>query len=140
MKIFVSGTFDILHAGHIQFFEDAKRLGSELVVSFCSAENLMIYKGRKASMPDDNKKTLLESIRYIDRVYKGTDDGGIWDFVPAFINEEPDVLVITTDDKHREEKEQFCDEHDAILVVLEKNSRCTPTSTTEIRQNLCEKQ
>ena len=37
-KVFVSGCYDILHAGHLQFFEEARALGDYLIVSFASAE------------------------------------------------------------------------------------------------------
>jgi cytidyltransferase-like protein len=35
---FVSGCYDVLHAGHLQFFRDAKALGDYLTVSFASSE------------------------------------------------------------------------------------------------------
>jgi len=135
--IFVSGTYDILHAGHIQFFKEARELGDYLVVSFCSEQNLLLYKNRRASVPDDNKKILLEAIRYIDKVVIGSDDGGVWDFVPAFLEEKPDVLVVTTDDKHAEEKRKFCDEHKVKFVILPKNLPvATPVSTSSILENI----
>lgn len=132
-KIFVSGTYDILHAGHIQFFKEAKELGDYLIVSFCSNKNLKLYKGRVGAIPDDNKKILLEAIRYVDKVYIGTDDGGIWDFVPSFIVERPDVLAVTTDDRYAEEKRKFCLEHGAQLVILSKTPPiATQTCTSQI--------
>ncbi len=127
-KVFVSGTYDLLHAGHVQFFNEAKALGDYLIVSFCSDANLMLYKGRHACMPDDNKKILLESIRPIDKVYLGSDDGGIWDFVPAFLEEKPDLLVVTDDDKHVLKKLLFCERNNAQLIVLPK----TPPIATQI--------
>lgn len=137
MKIFVSGTYDILHAGHIQFFKEAKALGDYLVVSFCSEKNLLLYKNRHASVPDDNKKILLESIRYIDKVVIGNDDGGVWDFVEAFIREKPDMLVVTTDDKYAEEKRKFCEEHRVKFVILPKTPPvATPVSTSSILENI----
>ena len=133
MKIFVSGTYDILHAGHIQFFKESKSLGDYLVVSFCSTKNLELYKGRKSSIPDDNKKILLESIRYIDKVVIGNDDGGVWDFVPAFILEKPDILVVTDDDKYADEKRKFCEEHKTKFIILPKTPpMATPVSTSSI--------
>ena len=39
-KVFVTGCYDILHAGHIQFFEEARALGDYLIVSFASSEVL----------------------------------------------------------------------------------------------------
>lgn len=133
IKIFVSGTYDLLHAGHVQFFKEARSLGDFLVVSFCSDLNLLKYKGRRSCMPDDNKKVLLESIRYVDKVYVGTDDGGVWDFVPVFLAEKPNILAITTDDKHADEKRQFCEKYGAQLIILPKTPPlATPTTSFTI--------
>lgn len=138
-KIFVSGTYDILHAGHIQFFKEAKSIGDYLIVSFCSDKNLMVYKGRHSCMPDDNKKILLESIRYIDKVIVGDDDGGIWDFVPAFLAEKPDILVVTEDDKHADEKREFCKKNGADFIILSKNRPTdTAVSTSGIIKKILE--
>ncbi len=136
-KIFVSGTYDILHAGHIQFFKEAKELGDFLVVSFCSEKNLLLYKNRHSSVPDDNKKILLESIRYVDKVVIGSDDGGVWDFAPAFIEEKPDMLVVTTDDKYAEQKKKFCEEHSVEFKILPKTPPiATSVSTSSILKNI----
>ncbi len=136
-KVFVSGTYDILHAGHIQFFKEAKALGDYLIVSFCSSKNLLLYKGRTSAIPDDNKKILLESIRYIDKVVIGSDDGGVWDFIKSFIIEKPDILVVTEDDKYIKKKMTFCKLEKVELVVLPKTlPLATPISTTEIRANI----
>ncbi|MFA6320075.1 MAG: adenylyltransferase/cytidyltransferase family protein [archaeon] len=35
IKVFVSGCFDIIHGGHVEFFKSAKNLGDYLIVSFC---------------------------------------------------------------------------------------------------------
>ena len=43
-KVFVSGCYDILHTGHVQFFQDAKALGDHLTVCFASDEVLMLAK------------------------------------------------------------------------------------------------
>ena len=62
-KVFVSGCYDIVHAGHIQFFEEARALGDYLIVSFASEPVLWHHKQRKPSIPDEHKKVLLESLR-----------------------------------------------------------------------------
>ena len=58
-KIFVSGCYDILHAGHIQFFEEARALGDHLTVSFASEDVLWFHKRRKPAIPDAHKKALI---------------------------------------------------------------------------------
>ncbi len=67
-KVFVSGCYDILHAGHLQFFEEARALGDYLIVSFASAEVLWHHKRRKPSIPDEHKMALLKGLRMVDEV------------------------------------------------------------------------
>lgn len=130
-KVFVSGCYDIIHAGHIQFFQDARSLGDFLIVCFCSKKNLMLYKHRVASLPDDNKKIVLESIRFVDKVVKG-DENGIFDFVANLKKEKPDILTVTTDDKHKTEKRKLCQELGIKFVVLPKRNNATRVSTSKI--------
>lgn len=136
-KVFVSGTYDLLHAGHVQFFKEARACGDFLVVSFCSDSNLLRYKGRHSCMPDDNKKVLLESIRYVDKVVIGDDEGGIWDFVPAFLAEKPHVLAVTMDEKHMKAKQDFAIKNGAQFHVLPKTlPMATPTTSYTILKNI----
>ena len=48
-KVFVSGCYDIIHAGHLAFFKEAKALGDHLTVCFASDEILWIEK-KKATL------------------------------------------------------------------------------------------
>lgn len=62
------GTFDILHAGHINLLRRARMLGDKLVVGLSSDE---FNQGKhKSSLLDyENRKAVLESIRYVDDVF-----------------------------------------------------------------------
>lgn len=135
-KVFVSGAYDILHAGHIQFFKDARALGDHLTVCFASDEVLMMYKKRQPSMPEDNKQIIIGSIRYVDKVVKSSDTNQIFDFVGHLHREKPDILAVTEDDKHKEEKTKLCKKLGIEFVVLPKRNFVTPVSTTVIRQGL----
>jgi len=55
-KIFVSGCYDIIHAGHIQFFNEAKALGEHLTVCIASDDVLTLEKKRKPSYQRNIKK------------------------------------------------------------------------------------
>lgn len=136
--IFVSGCYDILHAGHIQFFKDAKALGDHLTVCFASAPVLELAKKRKPSMPDDNKRVLLEAIRYIDKVVTSTDLDPTFDFVTYVEKNKPDIIAVTEDDKATDRKRAFCKEKGIEFVVIPKNNFQTQVSTTLIRKNIKE--
>jgi len=131
-KIFVSGCYDILHAGHVQFFRDAKALGDHLTVCFASKEVLALAKKREPSLPDDNKKVLIESIRYVDEVVSSSDLDPVFDFKTHFERIRPAVLAVTEDDKNAERKKIFCKEHDVEFVIIPKNNFYTQVSTSSI--------
>ncbi len=137
-KVFVSGCYDILHGGHVEFFKQARALGDHLIVSFASDEVLEKYKGRKSVLPEKHKKYLLENLKMIDKVYKSTNpEDPIFDFRDAFIKEGADILVSTKDDKNAKVKKKFCEENNAIYVQLPKNLDFEQISTTQIRDRIC---
>ena len=73
----VSGGFDPLHIGHIKLFQEAKRLGDELVVILNSDRFLKEKKGY-VFMRYNERKKILESIKYIDKIVRCIDkDNGV---------------------------------------------------------------
>jgi cytidyltransferase-like protein len=132
-KVFVSGCYDILHAGHLQFFEEARALGDYLIVSFASAEVLWHHKRRKPSIPDDHKRALLQGLRMIDEVIvtQGHKEG--LDFEEDFIRIQPDFLIVTEDDQYGQVKRALCAQVGAQYTVLPKTPpRFEPVSTSSI--------
>jgi D-beta-D-heptose 7-phosphate kinase/D-beta-D-heptose 1-phosphate adenosyltransferase len=68
--IFVNGCFDILHRGHIELFKYAKSLGDLLIVAIDSDEKIKFMKGQNRPYNNQSdRQFLLESIKYIDKVY-----------------------------------------------------------------------
>ena len=132
-KVFISGCYDILHAGHLQFFEQARALGDYLIVSFASAEVLWIHKRRKPSIPDEHKFALLQGVRVIDEVVIGHGHEEGIDFREEFQRLRPDILAVTEDDKYADLKRALCAETGAEYVVLPKTPpRFEPVSTSSI--------
>jgi len=66
-KVITYGTFDLLHWGHINILKRAKELGDYLVVAISSDEFNEI-KGKAAYHNYENRKLILEAIRYVDEV------------------------------------------------------------------------
>jgi cytidyltransferase-like protein len=132
-KVFVSGCYDILHAGHLQFFEEARALGDYLIVSFASAEVLWHHKRRKPSIPDDHKQVLLQGLRMIDEVViTGGHKEGL-DFEEDFLRIRPDFLIVTEDDRYADVKRELCRQVGAQYTVLPKTPpRFAPVSTSSI--------
>ncbi|MEX1048195.1 MAG: adenylyltransferase/cytidyltransferase family protein [Akkermansiaceae bacterium] len=132
-KVFVSGCYDILHAGHLQFFEEARALGDYLIVSFASEDVLWHHKRRKPSIPDDHKRALLQGLRLIDEVIvtQGHKEG--LDFEEDFLRIRPDFLIVTEDDKYGDLKRELCAAVGAKYTILAKTPpRFEPVSTSSI--------
>lgn len=133
IKVFVSGCYDIVHAGHVQFFREARALGDHLTVSFASAEVLWLHKHRKSSLPDEHKRALIAALRVVDEVVVGTGLEEGMDFRAEFLRVRPQILAVTEDDKYAPLKRALCAEVGAQYVVLPKTPpEFPPISTTEI--------
>lgn len=66
-KVITYGTFDLLHIGHINILRRAKELGDYLIVAI-SSDEFNELKGKKAYYSFEHRKSILESIRYVDEV------------------------------------------------------------------------
>lgn len=119
-KVFVSGAFNVLHAGHIRFFQEARALGDYLIVSFPPADLLWTLYDKKSVLEDGDKLALLHSIDLIDEVILSTDEDKELSFKSAFLQSKPDILAVTTDDLYMDAKRRLCAETGANFVVLEK--------------------
>ena len=66
-RVITYGTFDLLHYGHINLLKRAKELGDYLVVGL-STDEFNNSKNKTCYFPYEQRKLLLESIRYVDLV------------------------------------------------------------------------
>lgn len=66
------GTFDLFHPGHVQLLKRARELGSRLVVGL-STDGFNAKKGKRSVMCYEDRKTILESCRYVDEVFAEED-------------------------------------------------------------------
>lgn len=67
-RVITYGTFDLLHYGHINLLRRAKALGDYLIVALSTDEFNWKSKNKKTYFPYEQRKQLLESIRYVDLV------------------------------------------------------------------------
>lgn len=67
-RVITYGTFDLLHYGHINFFRRAKALGDYLIVAVSTDEFNWIKKQKKCCFTYEQRKALVESVRYVDLV------------------------------------------------------------------------
>ena len=67
-RVITYGTFDLLHYGHINLLRRAKELGDYLVVALSTDEFNWNEKRKKSFFSYEQRKKLLEAIRYVDLV------------------------------------------------------------------------
>ena len=135
-KVFVSGCYDVLHGGHLEFFRQARTLGDHLTVCLPSDDVLLMYKKRLPWIPLDHKISILSALEPVDEVIVGNDLDPALNFRTEFLKAKPAVLAVTEDDRFEAVKRQLCEEVDAVYVSLPKNLDYKPISTTEIRRRI----
>ena len=88
--VFTNGCFDIIHAGHVDYLEEAKSFGDFLIVGMNSDESVRKIKGEKRPIvPEDYRARVLEGLKAVDCVFIFDDE------TPLKVIEtvKPDVLV-----------------------------------------------
>lgn len=129
-RVITYGTFDMLHYGHINLLKRAKQLGDYLIVACSTDEFNSSAKKKKAFFSYEQRKELLEAIRYVDLVIPEES----WDQKKTDIQEfRVDTFVIGDDwaGKFDYLKEFGCD-----VVYL---PRTPEISTTSIKNRLNKK-
>lgn len=67
-RVITYGTFDLLHYGHINLLRRAKELGDYLIVALSTDEFNSVEKNKVCYFSYEQRKSLLEAIRYVDLV------------------------------------------------------------------------
>ena len=67
-RVITYGTFDLLHYGHINLLKRAKEMGDYLIVALSTDEFNWNMKQKKCYFSYEERKRLLEAIRYVDLV------------------------------------------------------------------------
>ena len=125
-RVMTYGTFDLSHYGHINILKRAKSLGDYLIVGL-SSDEFNELKGKKSVMSYEERKEILESIRYVDKVIKESN----WEQkVDDIIKYNIDVFVIGDD---WEGKFDFLKEY-CEVVYLPRTKSISTTLLKEIIQ------
>ncbi|KMJ59031.1 glycerol-3-phosphate cytidylyltransferase [Bacillus sp. LL01] len=124
-KILTYGTFDLLHWGHINLLKRSKELGDHLTVAI-STDSFNKLKNKKSYHSYENRKMILESIRYVDKVIPEE----TWDQkIQDVINNDVDIFVMGDDwEGHFDFLKDYCQ-----VIYL---PRTEGISTTKIKEDL----
>lgn len=133
-KVFVSGCYDLLHSGHVEFFKQAAQYG-DLYVGIGSDKTIQHYKHHKTVYSEQERLFMVKSIRYVKDAYINDGDG-VMDFVGTVERLRPDRFVVNSDGS-TEEKRRFCEERGIEYIVLDRTPEpgLTARSSTELKKS-----
>lgn len=131
-KVFVSGCFDLLHSGHIAFFQEAASYG-DLYVALGSDKTVYELKGRVPVNSEQERLYMVQAVNCVKSAFVSS-GSGMLDFLKELDEIKPDVFVVNKDG-NIPQKEAMCRERGIEYVVLERQPHADlpPRSTTDLR-------
>lgn len=132
-KVFVSGCFDLLHSGHVAFFEEAAEHG-DLYVGIGSDKTVYHLKGRKTINTEQERLYMIKALRVVKDAWINSGSGLI-DFGDDLKKFKPDIFFVN-EDGHTPEKEKICRDLHVEYIVSKRipHGQLPVRSTTALRQ------
>ncbi len=133
-KVFVSGCFDLLHSGHIAFFQTAAKYG-KLYVSIGSDKTIMELKHRAPVYNEDERLYILKELKSIEEAFIAKGSGKL-DFLEEIKEINPDIFIVNPDGNIGV-KRDLCESLDIEYKILQRIPRpgLPPRSSTKIMKN-----
>jgi len=97
VKVMATGTFDLLHLGHIYFLKEAKKLGDKLVVIVATDKTVRKLKHEPVN-PQEIRLNIIKELKIVDDAFIGHEDD-----IYKIVNEiKPDIIALGYDQIHDE--------------------------------------
>ncbi len=128
--VLTSGSFDLVHLGHVKYLAKAKELGDVLIVGVDGDAKIRRRKGEDRPMvPESERLEMLAHQRPVDVIYLKADDEARWALIKTV---RPDVLVLSEDHSYSEAEQAQLREICGDVRVLERQAAVT--TSERIRQ------
>lgn len=131
-KGYTSGVFDMFHIGHLNVLRRAKENCEHLLVGVSTDELVMEYKNKKTIIAYDERKEIVESIKFVDSVIAQTD----MDKLSVVLSQGCDVVFVGDDWKGTEKWNNFEKEFNSHGVDVVYLPYTKGTSSTILREVL----
>ncbi len=127
-RVITYGTYDVLHFGHINLLKRAKALGDYLIVGL-STDEFNAIKGKKSFYSYEQRKKILEAIRYVDLVIPEDNWGQKIKDIKEY---KADIFVMGSDWENKfNELKEVCE-----VVYLPRTEDVSSTETKEYLKTL----
>jgi cytidyltransferase-like protein len=132
-KVFVSGCFDMLHSGHVEFFREAASYG-DLYVALGSDKTVYDLKGRVPINNEQERMFMAQSVSYVKEAFI-SQGSGMLDFEQELREIRPDIFIVNADG-NIPEKRDLCEDLGIEYIILQREPHAglTPRSTTALRR------
>ncbi len=134
-KVFVSGCFDLLHSGHIAFFQEAAKYG-DLYVAIGSDQTVFELKGRAPINSQEERLFMVQAVSCVKKAFISR-GSGMLDFIEELKEIQPDIFIVN-EDGNTPDKQTLCEELGIEYKILKREPHVglTARSTTALR-NVC---
>ena len=99
VRVMATGTFDLLHMGHIYFLKEAKKLGDELIVVVACDDTVKKMKHEPVT-PEHMRANIIKELKMVDYAVVGYKD----DMYKIVEEIKPDIIALGYDQIHDEKK------------------------------------
>jgi cytidyltransferase-like protein len=132
IKVFVSGCYDLLHSGHIEFFQEAARYG-DLYVAIGSDRTVFDLKGRAPVNHEEERLFMVSSVSCVKKAFISR-GSGMLDFLDELREICPDIFIVN-EDGNTPDKQKLCESLGIEYKILrrEPHHGLTARSTTALR-------
>ena len=134
-KVFVTGCFDLLHSGHVAFFQEAAQYG-DVYVGLGSDDVVSQLKGRYPVNNQDERRYMIEALACVKKCFINS-GSGIMDFLKEIESVKPDSFIVN-EDGNTPAKEELCRKLGIQYLVLKRIPHGTlPVRSTTSLKNEC---
>lgn len=139
LRLYTGGTFDLFHAGHVEFLKKCALMSNEVIVSLNTDEFIEAYKGNPPVMTYKERESVLKACVWVDEVIPNRGDA---DSKPAILEAKPDIVAIGSDWARKDYYSQmqftqdWLDDHDITLTYIPYTSGI---SSTDIKDRLAKR-
>ena len=136
IRVLATGTFDLLHPGHLTYLKECKALGDELYVIV--ARDSMIRHKPKPVIPEAQRAEMINALKMVDKAILGSEE----DIFAPIMEIKPDIIALGYDQhfdenelKNELHKRGFC----ARIVRIGKAEPCALCSSAKIVKKIIER-
>jgi len=139
--VLASGTFDLLHMGHVKYLDEAKKAGgknAELIVIVARDKTVEKRKGAKPVVSEDHRRALVEALEVVDEAILGFEDFSMDKVIEKI---KPDIIAVGHDQSKIAERVREVIAHkglDIKVVKIGKFGRDELNSSLKIKRKIIE--